>query len=61
MIFFVLSLCLGNSVFICFKYVKRKFTLVSFEIMVSCEQIFVVSVINIAVLLLVYALIPIIL
>ena len=61
MIFFILSLCVGDTVFICFKDVERKIMLVRFEIMVSCKQIFVVNDINIAVLLPVYALSPIIL
>ena len=49
MTFIILSLCLGDTVFICFKYVERKLMLVKFEIMVSCEQIFVVSDINIGI------------
>ena len=61
MTFIILSLCLGDTVFICFKYVERKLMLVKFEIMVSCEQIFVVNDINIVMLLPVYALSPIIL
>lgn len=61
MIFVILSLCLCDCVFVCFKFVERKFMLVSFDIVVSCEQIFVVSDINIVMLLPVYALIPIIL
>ena len=51
MTFIILSLCLGDTVFICFKYVERKLMLVKFEIMVSCEQIFVVNDINIVMLL----------
>ena len=43
MIFLILSLRLADSVFICFKYVKRKIMPVRFDIMVSCEQIFVVN------------------
>ena len=50
-----------DGVFICFKYLERKFMLISFEIMVSCEQIFVVNDINTAMLLPICALIPIIL
>lgn len=61
MIFVILSLCLRDCVFVCFKFVERKFMLVSFDIVVSCEQIFVASDINIVMLLPVYALIPIIL
>lgn len=61
MIFVILSLCLRDCVFVCFKFVERKFMLVSVDIVVSCEQIFVASDINIVMLLPVYALIPIIL